>query len=206
MSPAVLPTAVVAAAHDDGPTGMDLLLPASYDLIWSAILVVLIAIAFYRYVLPKFQAVLDERSEKIEGGLARAENAQAEAAEALAEYQKQLADARAEAARIREEARAEGGVIVSELRAKATGDATRILENAQRQIEAERQQAFISLRAEVGSLATELASKIVGESLADSARQSRVIDRFLDELESSTAADAVGASAGGTSGQAGQEG
>ena len=40
-----------------------------------------------------------------------------------------------------------------------------------------------SLRAEVGTLATELASRIVGEALADSARQSRVIDRFLDELE-----------------------
>ena len=40
-----------------------------------------------------------------------------------------------------------------------------------------------SLRAEVGTLATELASRIVGESLADQARQSRMVDRFLDELE-----------------------
>ncbi len=206
MSPAITPAVVVAAAHDDGPAGIDLLLPAPYDLFWSTVLIVIIAIAFYRYVLPKFQAVLDERTEKIEGGLAKAENAQAEAAEALAEYQKQLAEARAEAARIREEARAEGGLIVSELREKANQDAARILENAQRQIEAERQQAFVSLRSEVGSLATELASRIVGESLADSARQSRVIDRFLDELESSTTADSVGAGAGSSSDQAGQEG
>ena len=36
----------------------------------------------------------------------------------------------------------------------------------------------------MGSLATELASKIVGEALEDQARQSRVVDRFLDDLAS----------------------
>jgi len=106
------------------------------------------------------------------------------------------AEARTEAARIREEARAEGGAIVEELRAKAQADAARILENAQRQIEAERTQAVVSLRSEVGELATELASRIVGESLADAATQSRVIDRFLDELESSATEVAAGAEQG----------
>src|SRR5207253_1115478 len=48
---------------------------------------------------------------------------------------------------------------------------------------AERQQALTALRTEVGTLATELASRIVGESLTDEARQSRMVDRFLDELE-----------------------
>ncbi|MDQ2624329.1 MAG: F0F1 ATP synthase subunit B, partial [Actinomycetota bacterium] len=122
-----------------------------------------------------------------------AEAAQAEADAAREEYKAQLAEARTEAARIREDARVEGGSIVDELRAKAHADASRIVENAQRQIEAERQQAVVSLRSEVGELATELASRIVGESLADSARQSRVIDRFLDELEASSAQVAAGA-------------
>src|SRR5690606_584154 len=112
--------------------------------------------------------------------------AQAEAEAALAEYKEQLAEARAEATRIREDARTEGAEIVAGLRAKASEDAARILETAQKQIEAERQQAIVALRAEVGSLATELASRVVGESLADDARQSRVIDRFLDELDTAT--------------------
>ena len=43
--------------------------------------------------------------------------------------------------------------------------------------------AVTSLRAEVGTLATTLAGRIVGESLEDEARQSRVVDRFLAELE-----------------------
>jgi F-type H+-transporting ATPase subunit b len=162
------------------------LLPEVYDIIWSLVIVVIIFFVFMKYALPKFQAVLDERTEKIEGGLQHAEAAQAEAAALRAEYEQQLAEARTEAARIKEAARAEGGVIVAEAKAKATAEAARTVESAQRTIEAERQQAAVSLRADVGALATELASKIVGESLEDTARQSRVVDRFLAELEAST--------------------
>jgi len=162
------------------------LLPETYDIIWSLVIVVIIFFVFMKYALPKFQAVLDERTEKIEGGLQHAEAAQAEAAALRAEYEQQLAEARTEAARIKEAARAEGGVIVAEAKAKATAEAARTVESAQRTIEAERQQAAVSLRADVGALATELASKIVGESLEDTARQSRVVDRFLAELEAST--------------------
>ncbi|HEY8721389.1 F0F1 ATP synthase subunit B [Pengzhenrongella sp.] len=181
-------TAVLAAARTEAAP--NILLPTTPDLVWSFVVILVIAVAFYRKILPKFNAVLDERTAKIEGGIAKAESVQAEAAEALARYTQELADARGEAARIREDARTEGAAIVAEQRNRATVEAERILEAAQRQIAAERQQVSISLRSEVGRLATELASKIVGESLADEARQSRVVDRFLDDLEASTAADA----------------
>ena len=69
------------------------------------------------------------------------------------------------------------------MREQAQAEARRITESAQAQIEAERQQALTALRTEVGNLATELAGRIVGESLTDQARQSRMVDRFLDELE-----------------------
>jgi hypothetical protein len=39
------------------------------------------------------------------------------------------------------------------------------------------------LRTEVGTLATSLAGRIVGESLEDEVRQRRTVDRFLAELE-----------------------
>jgi F-type H+-transporting ATPase subunit b len=178
-----------AAEGSDVPEGIGLFIPQLYDIVSSSVALAVIAFVFWKKVLPVFTRILDERTARIEGGMAKAEAAQEEAAVALAEYHRQLADARAEAARIREEARAEGSVIVAELRAKAAEDAARIQENSRRQIEAESQQAAISLRAEVGSLATELASRIVGEALADKARQSRVIDRFLDELEASLEAE-----------------
>jgi F-type H+-transporting ATPase subunit b len=69
------------------------------------------------------------------------------------------------------------------MREQAQAEAARITSSAQQQITAERQQAVVQLRTDVGRLATDLASRIVGESLEDEARQRRVVDRFLDELE-----------------------
>ena len=123
----------------------------------------------------------------IEGGLKAAETKQAEADAKLAELEKQLADARHEAARIREEAREQGAQIVAEMREQAQTESSRIVEHGKAQIEAERQQAVTSLRAEVGTLATGLAGRIVGrEPRGRGAVQSRVVERFLADLETSS--------------------
>ena len=50
-------------------------------------------------------------------------------------------------------------------------------------LEADRKAAFASLRRDVGSLATTLAGRIVGESMDDDERQGRVVERFLADLE-----------------------
>jgi F-type H+-transporting ATPase subunit b len=143
-----------------------------------------------RVLMPRIQQTLAQRTDEIEGGLARADEAQSEAKQLQAQYREQLAEARHEAARLREEAREQGAQIIADMRVQAQAEARRVTEAAQAQIQAERQQALNSLRAEVGALATELASRIVGESLADTARQSRMVDRFLDELEQVPASDA----------------
>lgn len=136
------------------------------------------------YIAPMFEKTFAERTAAIEGGLAAAETKQAEADAKLAELERQLGEARHEAARIREEAREQGAGIIAEMREQAQAESARILEHGKTQLEAERQQALTSLRAEVGALATGLAGRIVGESLEDSARQSRVVERFLADLES----------------------
>ena len=155
----------------------------------SLLLLVVFGIVFFllkKYVVPNFEQTYAERTAAIEGGLQAAETKQAEADAKLAELEQQLGDARHEAARIREEAREQGAQIIAEMREQAQTEAARIVENGKAQIEAERQQAVTSLRAEVGTLATGLAGRIVGESLDDDARQSRVVERFLAELESGT--------------------
>ena len=168
------------------------LIPTWPELIIGTICFVVVFGVLGKMLLPRILKTLTEREDAIQGGINRADEAQAEAAQLLEQYRAQLADARQEAARIREEAREQGAAIIAELRERAEADARRITESAQAQIEAERQQALISLRAEVGSLSVELASRIVGESLADQARQSRMVDRFLDGLSAET--DRIGQS------------
>ena len=69
------------------------------------------------------------------------------------------------------------------MREVAQAEARRMIEAANAQIEAERLLASGSLRTEVGALAMDLAGRVVGESLEDVARQSRMVDRFLEDLE-----------------------
>ena len=166
------------------------LLPAIYDIVWSIIPFALVLLLFWRVVLPRLQKTLDERSEAIEGGIAQAESAQAEAKEALEKYNALLADARAEAASIRDQARAEGTQILQEMKTSAQAEADRIAENAQAQIEAERHQAVLSLRKEVGNLALDLASAVVQERLSEDAKAASVVDKLLADLDKEASAPA----------------
>jgi F-type H+-transporting ATPase subunit b len=159
------------------------LLPHPAELIIGLIAFGILYWIFAKKVVPRMEAMYDERAAAIEGGMAQAEEAQAEARAALEQYNAQLAGARAEANEIRESAREQGASIVAEMRGQAQAEAARITESAKRQVEAERQQAVVQLRQEVGTLSTSLASKIVGESLEDEVRQKGIVDRFLAELE-----------------------
>jgi F-type H+-transporting ATPase subunit b len=188
--------AVLLAAEE----GQNPLFPAIYDIVWSGVVFVVLLVLFWRLVLPKYLSVLDERTDRIEGGLKRADEAQAEAARLKEQFAAQLAEVRADAGRAREEARAEGAAIVAQMRADAQAEAARIVESAQRQVEAERQQAATQLRQEVGRLAVQLAERIVGEALTDDARQQRVIDRFLDDIDEPAAAGAPAAGSAPASG------
>ena len=173
---------LVAYAAEEG-AAQNPLIPAWYDIIWSALCFVIILFVFWKVALPKMKALLDKRSAAIEGNIAKADEAQRKAEAALEEYTAQLAEARKEAGEIREAAREDGKKIIAEAREIASAEAARLIATAHPQIEAERQSALVSLRSAVGTLALDLASGVIGESLADDAKAKRVVDRFLAELE-----------------------
>ncbi len=159
------------------------LLPNLTELIIGAVSFFIVFGALAKVLLPRIQKTLEERTDKIEGGIQRADEAQAQANRLLEQYKEQLAEARHEAARLREEAREEGARIIAEMREQGQAQKQRLVDSAQAQIEADRQQAINALRTEVGTLAVELASRVVGESLENEARQRRVVERFLEDLE-----------------------
>ncbi|WP_327109407.1 F0F1 ATP synthase subunit B [Nonomuraea glycinis] len=178
---------LLAAAEE----GANPLIPHTYELVVGIFSFFVVLIVVGKILVPRIQKTLSERTDAIEGGIKRAEEAQAQAQVLQRQYSEQLEEARRDAARLREEAREQAAQIKAELREEAQAEARRLVEAAHAQIEADRQAAFAQLRNEVGRLSTDLASRIVGESLEDEARQRRTVDRFLDELESSNA-QAVG--------------
>jgi len=161
------------------------LIPQPYDMIWSGVVFAIILVFFWKKVLPNVSALLEARSAAIEGNIEKADVAQREAEAALAQYTAQLAEARAEAGKIRDIARVDGQKIVTDAKDVATAEASRITATAHAQIEAERQSALVSLRGEVGSLALDLATGVIGQALTDDAKSKALVDRFLADLESS---------------------
>lgn len=176
-------TQVVGLATADTTGDRLPILPLWGELVFGVAAFAILYWVVAKRVVPRLEEVYAERTAAIEGGMQQAEQAQAEAQAALEQYQAQLHEARAEANRIREEAREQGASIVAELRAQAQTEAARITDSAKKQIDAERQQAIVQLRSEFGTLSTDLASRIVGESLHDETRQKGIVDRFLAELE-----------------------
>jgi F-type H+-transporting ATPase subunit b len=157
--------------------------PNLSELIIGTIAFLIVFAVLWRVLLPRIQQTMTERTDQIEGGLQRAEEAQAEAKQTLEQYQAQLAEARHEASRLRQDAQEEGARILAELRERGEAERQRLVAAAHDQIEADRAQAIQALRTEMGALAVELASRVVGESLDSDARQRRVVDRFLEELD-----------------------
>lgn len=163
------------------------IVPIWQEMVVGALAFGVLCFALMKYVFPKMEQTFQARVEAIEGGIERAEAAQAEANAVLERYKAQLAEARTEAARIRDEARAEAISIKNDIMAQAQEERDRIIAAGREQLAAERQSIVRELRSEVGQLAVELAGRIVGEALEDEARRRGTVDRFLSELESTGA-------------------
>ncbi|MET7885156.1 F0F1 ATP synthase subunit B [Streptomyces avermitilis] len=159
------------------------LIPEIPELVIGLLAFAIVFFVLGKKLLPNINKVLEERRAAIEGGIEEAEAMKVEAQSVLEQYKAQLAEARHEAARLRQEAQEQGATLITEMRAEGQRQREEIIAAGHAQLEADRKAAAQALRQDVGTLATELAGKLVGESLEDHARQSRVIDRFLDGLE-----------------------
>ncbi len=177
---ATLPVWVLATetvAEEPNP-----LLPHYSELIVGLIAFGLLFFFLRAKVFPVFERVYAERRDAIEGGMTRAASAEAQAQELLEQYRAQLQEARSEASRIRTEAQSERAGIVEAARLEAREVAQQEAERTRQQVHAELATARAELSREIGALAVDLAGRVVGENLADTAATRRTVDRFLDSL------------------------
>jgi F-type H+-transporting ATPase subunit b len=174
----------------EAPPERNPILPAANELIWGAIAFLILLLLMYRTVFPQVNKLYKDRRANIEGRLEEAEKQRDEAEQLLQKYRERLAAAEDETQRILEDARATADRIRKELLAKADADAEQRLQRATETIRAERDQAIRQLRGEVGTLAVELATKVVGDSL-DRDRQLRLVDQYIDQLGDQTQAGAL---------------
>jgi F-type H+-transporting ATPase subunit b len=180
----------IIAAEGEG--GGNVIFPHVPEIIVGTIAFALLCFVLMKFVFPRMEETFRARVDAIEGGIKRAEEAQAEANRLLQQYKEQLAEARTEAARIRDEARADATGIREDILAKAREESDRIIAAGRDALQTERQTIVRQLRSEIGSLAVDLAGRIVGESLEEEARRRGTVERFLEEIGDADSAGATG--------------
>ncbi|MEU8329986.1 F0F1 ATP synthase subunit B [Micromonospora sp. NPDC048839] len=174
-------------AAEGGESDHNPIIPIPEEIVVGVVAFAVLCFVLIKFVFPRMEQTFQARVDAIEGGIKRAEAAQAEANQLLEQYRAQLAEARTDAAKIRDDARADAEGIRQDILAKAREESDRVIQAGKDALAAERATIVRELRAEVGTIAVDLASKIVGESLADEARRKGTVDRFLSGLESTGA-------------------
>ncbi|GIE27501.1 ATP synthase subunit b [Actinoplanes italicus] len=170
-------------AAAEGATEHNPIVPVWQEIVVGSVAFGVLCFVLIKFVFPQMEKTFQARVDAIEGGIKRAEAAQAEANQLLEQYKAQLAEARTEAARIRDEARADAEGIRQDVLAKAREESDRIIAAGNEQLSAQRDSIVRELRSEVGTIAVDLASKIVGEALADEARTRGTVERFIADLD-----------------------
>lgn len=172
------------ASSEGGEQQFSVLAVPIGELVVGTIAFLIVFVVLAKLLIPKISKALDEREKAIEAGLQQAEAAKEESARAAAEHEELIAEAREEAASIRAAAQAERAQIIDKARVEAQEAADAVVKSSQEQIKAESNRAMRELRTSVGEIATDVAGRIIGESLVDEARARAVIDNVIGELES----------------------
>jgi F-type H+-transporting ATPase subunit b len=158
------------------------ILPEPAELLWGSIAFLLILIALMKFAFPKYKQTLADRTKAIQGRLAEAEKAKADADTMMAEYRQRLSNAQAEANRIIEEAKKTAEAMRKDLMARAEVEASEIVGRARAELGAEKERAMAELRASVASLSIRVAEKVIAKELSNEASQRAFVDQTIAEL------------------------
>jgi F-type H+-transporting ATPase subunit b len=135
-----------------------------------------------RFAWKPLIAMLEQRRAKIKSDLDGAEDTKKQAAELLADYQKQLKEIDVTARAKIQEAIAEGNRVAIEIREQSRAEAKDIISKAREDLSRDVAKAKIELRNDIVNMTISATEKIIAERLDDE-KQRQLINKFLDEVE-----------------------
>lgn len=162
---------------------MSLITPDFGLLFWMTLIFAVVFFILAKFGFPIITSMVDKRSDRINEGLRKAEEAEKTLAELSVTQAKMLEEVKAQQARIIKTANESGERIISEAKARATAEADKIITEAHTRIEAEKESALKEIRTQVSALSVEIAGRILRDKLSDSKEQNAYIDRVLEEMD-----------------------
>ncbi|MDR0789128.1 MAG: F0F1 ATP synthase subunit B [Bifidobacteriaceae bacterium] len=163
--------------------GIDLFLPERSEIFWSFVCIVILAIAFYKYILPTFYKMLDERQKQIDGQIREASQMVKDAEEKLSKYNSMMENASKEATEIKNDAKEQAAKIVSDATDEAKQKAKQIELNAERSVEVATKQAYQALKVKISDMSLNVASIILKQNLKLDDSSKKNIETTIKELE-----------------------
>jgi F-type H+-transporting ATPase subunit b len=150
-------------------------------LIWTIITFVCLLAVLRLVAWKPLLSALEDRETTIRNSLDEAQQAREEAERLLGENRRILAEANRESARILEQGREEAERLRASLTAQAQADAVRLVEDARRDIQRERQLAVQELKTTVADIALTATGQLLGRAVIDDDHR-RLVSEFLDHL------------------------
>lgn len=152
-------------------------------LFWMLVSFLVVFLLLAKFGFPAIVKAVEERKNFIDDSLKKAHEANEKLAGIQVESEKILREAREKQAQIIKEAMATRDGIIQDARDKAQLEGRGLLEEAKKQIEAEKEVALRDIRAQVAELSVQIAEKVIRRELQHDAEQEKFIERMLEEVK-----------------------
>lgn len=152
-------------------------------ILWTTLIFAIFWLVIGKLAFKPIAEALKKRSTDIQDALDEADKARAEMQNLNAENEKLLADARIERALLLKEATDVKNEIIAEAKVKAKEEAKRLLENAKIEINNQKNAAIIEVKNKVGTMAIDIAEKVLRKELSGNKEQESFVSQLVDDIK-----------------------
>jgi len=162
---------------------MDLLTPELGLFFWTLVAFLAVLFILRKFAWKPILASLGEREKGIADSIATAERVKGEMSQLKSENEKLLAQAREERTMMLKEAKEMKDKIVGDAKEQAKEEANKIIIDAQQQIQQQKMAALTEVKNEIGTLALEVAEKILRKQLSASEGQEAYMNMLAENIK-----------------------
>jgi F-type H+-transporting ATPase subunit b len=160
--------------------------PAIGTVFWTTLIFFLLLFLLQKFAWGPIMKAVRSREDTIRNSLDSAEKAREEMKVLQADNEIIIRKAREERDKIIRDARTATERMLTEAKEKSQSEADAMVKRAKELIEREKNTAIAEVKREVASLAIEVASRVVSETLKSDAEQQKLIGRYLKEIETTS--------------------
>ena len=150
---------------------------------WQSLIFVGLIFILKKYAWGPILRAVDERETSIKDSIASAVAARNEMETLQADNQRILKEARIEKEAMLKEARNTSADLINTAKEEAKAEAEKILTQAQEAIQNEKRAAVNELKVQVGSIAIDIAEKVLQKELESNDKQEQLISQLLKESD-----------------------